>query len=711
MNLSFLRFFKKGKGAEGGVAVASPDSSFEKPASERFGKTVMPNSSRIVGLDSIAAFPKTTPIAAVAPPPVAAPAAPRKISLGGNGTLTASEVAPAAEPAHTPAAERTIALPFVDLMAFIPEERLRQVDIDPLHRVHLKAVEIERGMASGRPTISLRSLYQAAPEFFASEVPASDQTEVALPFGKVLEQFTNVQVRNDQVVVETMPELETPFLQVTQEDGKRFGASSSPVAAPEPPAPVVGEKVAAAPVAEKVVAEAKAPAPIRLSLPKIAPPSEKKEPSPALPQAAAAPAPSVSKLSPNGTDASASERVPASCGPSVPTPLPVLEAPPVGRIPFKVSPPSNDLRQPGAEVQSLRPPAEALEFLASAPRIRLPLRNVLRGIPPFQLTGPIDQVPEDAVIEFPFSIVQPQLALGRVALSPAQFMTALPEEFRALIKLVDAETPIGLSLQDVLQNLPTETLQLRGDQVEVEVGEHFETPFSKKAAEDAERLKGTGASVVKHVAAMAAPVKFADEPVAAPEVPVAREKIADAPKLRVAPVTSLPVLPPLAAPPEIASPVPAAPKAIAPPTFAPAPIAVAKPGERSALQVVLDTDDMLDPKAVVAHASQLPGVGACAIVFSDGLSLAGNIPAEYGVDALCAIAPAIMKRIAEQMAGANLGELNGITVYCAKTPVSFFAHRNICLAAFHSAGELAPEIRTRLGQAAHELARTYAQTA
>ncbi len=106
-----------------------------------------------------------------------------------------------------------------------------------------------------------------------------------------------------------------------------------------------------------------------------------------------------------------------------------------------------------------------------------------------------------------------------------------------------------------------------------------------------------------------------------------------------------------------------------------------------------------------------PGVSACAIVFSDGLSLAGNIPAEYEAEALCAIAPSIVKRIDDQMIGANLGPLNGITLYCAKTPVSFFAHGNICLAALHSADALAAEIRARLSCVVQELAQMYAQPA
>jgi predicted regulator of Ras-like GTPase activity (Roadblock/LC7/MglB family) len=321
-----------------------------------------------------------------------------------------------------------------------------------------------------------------------------------------------------------------------------------------------------------------------------------------------------------------------------------------------------------------------IESLSSGLRVRLPLRNLLRGIPSFQLSGPTDEVPEATMIEFPFSIVEPQLALGRVAISPAQFHAAIPEEFRNRFKIEDAGTPIALPLQEVLQHLPNESLQVRSDQQEVEIPETIETPFSQKATEDAVRMKVPAGPVMRSEKTFAKPEP---QPVAtrAVKTPVA---VAAATK---APVAAAPVVKPAAA--AIKAPV------------------AATPEGRTALQKALDTDEALDAKAVVAHASRLPGVSACAIVFSDGLSLAGNIPADYEADALCAIAPAIVKRIGDQMLGANLGSLTGITLFCAKTPVSFFAHGNICLAALHSVGEIAAETRTRLGRITQELARMY----
>jgi predicted regulator of Ras-like GTPase activity (Roadblock/LC7/MglB family) len=374
----------------------------------------------------------------------------------------------------------------------------------------------------------------------------------------------------------------------------------------------------------------------------------------------------------------------------------------------------------------------------------LSLRNILRGVAPFQLSGPIDSVPESVQIEIPFSIVQPQLSLGRVAISPAQFQAALPEEHRALFKADPTGTPIPLSLQDVLQGLPSESLQLRGDQEEPEVADAFETPFSQKASEDAARLKVSAGPISRTTAGAnmpapetAAPVAAVAPPSAPPTPKLAVAETPAAPQPAIAPAAPAPrpvpapaqpvakaaVTPPKEAPAEPAKVAPveppketpelaAVPKAEAAPARKPAaaPAATAT-GIRTSLQNLLDTDEPLDAKSVVGHVSRLPGVSACAIVFSDGLSLAGNISADYEADALCALAPTILRRVSEEMVGAKFGPLHSLTLCCGRTPLSLFAHGNLCLAAIHSRGEITPEVRDRLGRTTQELARMYAATA
>jgi len=699
----------------------------EKPASERFGKTVTPNISRFVGLtpqsDSSESILAGTAAGMAAAPAAVAPAfaapsttfAPRTISLGNLVGKPGGS-----ESAKGPAADRSISLQLADIAPHLPEGLLKAAPIDPYQRVLLRASELERGMSSGHPSVHLRAIYQQAPDFFTREIDADDETEVALPFGKVLEQFAAFQVRTDQVIEEAIPTVETPFLQVTVEDSERFRAASAPVPAPVPPpvpeaapvaetAPTGPIRLPLPPEAERAIAATAATpaAPIRIDPTRQSESAPVSSPTPS-PGLAAAPAPPAAakkialNLSPNGTGEPASERVPASSGPSVPTPAPSSPAPTptaaptaAPKIAFKIGPPSNDLRESIVPKLSAPPSAAPAKFGPSGLRLQLPLSKILRGIAPTQLTGPRDEVPETARIEVPFSIVQPQLSSGKVAISPSQFQSALPEEWRERLQIEDVETPIPLDLQEVLQNLPNESLQIRSDQEAADVGSFFETPFSQKAAEDAARLSS-------------APV----QPVAKPEVaPATKKEVAVA--SAVPPVVARIADPGLAATsqaatlPKVAPKLPAQPRPTIPATAAAVP-----EGKFTALHVEFDTDEVLDAKAVVARVSAFPGLKGCAIVFSDGLSLAGNLPAEYEVDALCAMAPAIMKKIGEQMAGAKLGALNCITVFCAGAAVTFFARGNICLAALHAAGEeIGSEIRARLGRVADGLALTYVPSA
>src|SRR5678809_373242 len=87
-------------------------------------------------------------------------------------------------------------------------------------------------------------------------------------------------------------------------------------------------------------------------------------------------------------------------------------------------------------------------------------------------------------------------------------------------------------LQDVLQNLPSDSLQLRGDQEEDEVTPTFETPFSMKATEDAARMKVSGVPIAKTVATPdvapppPAPVaKTSPRPVPAPAGPTGEVEV------------------------------------------------------------------------------------------------------------------------------------------------------------------------------------------
>lgn len=565
--MNLLKFFKREKESdESAVAVAPPP--IAKPASERYGKTVMPSVPRYAETEVERSSPPVN-IAPISLPSVA-PIPPRTISLGEKPDALPKIAAP------TPAdsGSRTVALLLSEIVPQIPAEVLRHVEIDPLQRVSFNAADLERGMANGRPTVLLRDIFQQAPEIFAQQIPAEDAREIAFPFEKVLEHFTQLLPRGDQQQEENGPEFETLFSKVTREDRARFGTAAN------------------------------------------------------------------LKLSPNGTGVPASERVPASSGPSVPTLSPAPIAPKIARtISLKPEP-----TQP--EVAQLSQASDETETMAQAKpegRVSLSLRAILKETLPSQYSGKIDEIPDETRIEVPLARVKRQLSSGKVEISAEEFCAALPDAFRPVFDLDNCGLPVQLPLAEVVRNLPNESLHRRADQVETIVPQIFETPFSQKAAEDAARLKIFSGPITAGKAA---------ENTAASAVESPHQ-------------------------------------------------------ERSRLQELLATDDALDPKSIVAHISRLPGISSCVIVFSDGLSLAGNIPAEFGSDAISALVPERNYSRASAFAqNANFGSLHSLSLFCDKASVSFFSRGDICLTTVQQA-EISGETRTRLGRIAEELAQMF----
>lgn len=309
--------------------------------------------------------------------------------------------------------------------------------------------------------------------------------------------------------------------------------------------------------------------------------------------------------------------------------------------------------------------------------ISLPLKSILKNLPPFQLTADISDVPEGTRIELPFALVEPQLASGRVAVKPNEFAAALPEEYRVLFTAKDIAAPVSLPLQDVWKNLPVPALRMRDNQEEQEKGANFETPFSAKADEDARRFHVSGTPVAKPASVEPpAAVSESSTPAAARVTQVSQ------PEQPFVAARTIPFSIGLAA------------------KEAPA-------AGRNVLQKIFETDEELDAKSVVAHVSKMPGVKACQIMFGDGLSLAGNFPEELDADGLCALAPPMLERIDHHLLESGVGELRAMTLTCANATLTFLMQKNLCLAALHRDGELTAESRERLGRVVQELSEKY----
>jgi predicted regulator of Ras-like GTPase activity (Roadblock/LC7/MglB family) len=204
-----------------------------------------------------------------------------------------------------------------------------------------------------------------------------------------------------------------------------------------------------------------------------------------------------------------------------------------------------------------------------------------------------------------------------------------------------------LPLEEILKNLPATVLKLRDDQEQLTIDKDFETPFSIKAREDAERLKDDSATAAE-----------ISDKVTKQSLPEAKSD------------------------PESAAPV-----------------------ETPAVKI----EEKIDPKEIVGQATTLPGVQACTITFSDGLTLAGNMPEEIAADGLCAMAPSLLERIDQHMRESKLGQLMTMSLHSAESAISFFAKENICLTVLHGSGELTKETRTELAALAEKLSKIYAR--
>src|SRR5438270_8731008 len=460
-----------------------------------------------------------------------APASARTISFSPlSSGLGSHEWPPALALALAPQVERVISLELGDVLAEMPPGYVKPTEsIDTSRRVLLKASEVEKGMSSGRPTVSLATVYQQMPEIFIRKVDPSDASQLKLPFAKVLDQFANLHVRGDQEQHLTVPHVETPCLKVAVEDSSEFGTTLEPLEMQVGPLPSVRIQPATAEAFAAAEPEAVTDALNRIS---PAPSTNGATQSKRIPF----------KFSPNGTDAPAPESVPASSGPSVPNPLPSPLAPVAGiddagrdsissqkpgssitatapapvRIPFKMA------AAPSAMEEETKPKPEpwltkeSLAASGEAPaetkvatavvsetarvaevKIALPLLPILKSLPPMQLTGDPSCVPPDVRLELPFALIEPQLASGRVSLTAKVFEVSMPVSFRGLFQAGPGAVDVALPLQEVLKNLPAASLRMRDDQEEQEAGQNFATPFSAKADEDVKRFNVPATPVAK----------------------------------------------------------------------------------------------------------------------------------------------------------------------------------------------------------------------
>jgi tRNA(adenine34) deaminase len=701
----------------------------DKPESDKLAKRVTPYAVRTM-----------TPEPS-APALAASAIATRRMSVTRPSAGAPLDLGPRLGVAVEPRGERTLSLALSDVIAEMPNGYLKPHEsFDTSRRIALKAAEVEKGLAAGRPSISIAAIYQQAPEIFLHTVQPSDTAVVMLPAKKVIDELSHLRVREDQTAEPIMAQVETPFLKMMVEESAKFGTKLAPFTTTElPPLP---EPVSSAASAESAPVAAIRPQPASRPIqpspamklpvqppPAATPPAQPPPVAPATSRTIPPPpveteptrdgsmaritfvAPSApaenkpEKPLPIGTGGPAFPRVPASSGPPVPPAAPPAAAP--TRIPFQM-PPSAVPPKVAAQTPAPAPPTTSAPVQetpkvvpvaatsvepAQEPMVVLPLCPILASLPPMQIAGDVASVPADAKISFRIALIAPQLATGKVTIPPKDFHAALPEQYRGLFLPDAVEAPVQLSLPDVLANLPGDSLRMREDQEVTTQDETFETPFSAKAKEDAERFAQGRKTALPSAAASSKPeVPKAETPkielpkVAAAEVPKVRAPDLQIPKVAAPKIDAAKV--------ELSAPVDAFRVATGPA----AKLETARPAEGA---------PKFDAKAAIALACALPGVASCSVIFTDGLIIAGNIPDEMHMEGLSAVAPTMLQKLQKHMCETHLGPLSSLTVHGEKSPVTFFGAGDLCLTAVHNGVELSAESRRELGRITQELSRTY----
>src|SRR3954465_11842827 len=127
MTIPFLSYFKKGKGSPAVKEKAAPvqpvTPPLEKPISERFSKTVMPNATRTLAPQDPFEMAARATTLGVQMPGIATTAGPRTVSFSPNSSAMAAQrdLPRAVALALEPQVERVISIELQDVLGEMPE--------------------------------------------------------------------------------------------------------------------------------------------------------------------------------------------------------------------------------------------------------------------------------------------------------------------------------------------------------------------------------------------------------------------------------------------------------------------------------------------------------------------------------------------------------------------------------------------------------------
>lgn len=286
-------------------------------------------------------------------------------------------------PISTPPAADEIVLTLGDVLSRIPTGLLRPGMHDPKRELRFKINDLSSDIARGRAAVPLSRITQLAPDIFARQLGPHEDMEIRLPLQKLVDQIGLLRSRPKATAI--IEKIET---------------SMSPTATPDvPPAakPVLPVEVKVEPKIEpqKVEPVAVPPAPIMVpaateqALRVVVPPPPQ---APTVVFAEPALVPKPIELTPAAEQVSAK---PVVLGPPpvpVVEPSPVVEVPPVSKMPAPVAPtpapesvpetvPLVSPTPPVAEVKEIAKPIESVPRVLDAKEVVAPVAPVAPAVP------------------------------------------------------------------------------------------------------------------------------------------------------------------------------------------------------------------------------------------------------------------------------------------------------------------------------------------
>lgn len=170
----------------------------------------------------------------------------------------------------------------------------------------------------------------------------------------------------------------------------------------------------------------------------------------------------------------------------------------------QVPPLSTDLpAKPSPET----PAAASTASTTSDDTLQISLAAIVKSLPVDHIEGDPDDIDPQLIVSFPKADILAQLAHGKVVSTVGVLRAALPESASRMFSDTSDDAEITLPLREILAALPQEALRKREDQIEEKLDLTFETPFARKAAEDAQRLAEEEEAARKAKEALASPAQ------------------------------------------------------------------------------------------------------------------------------------------------------------------------------------------------------------